>query len=231
MPDLHTDRHPESRLLDHPDWAYLLREFYELYRFLPSGGSAPIRSHQRAVREAVNRAARSNPPLRLSPPAAKPVTRHLRRALDQGREAGLSPIVRALDAVAADLRWEYGYDKVPRGMTQRYAYAEIAGPSGPVQMDEVILGLVLFAPGCTYPAHAHDGITESYVTLSGAVSENDHGVFGPGSLIFNPPGTMHRITVSDLEPSLLAYAWIGPPDRLAGQKMVFSRPRTAPERG
>ncbi|MEM6906492.1 MAG: dimethlysulfonioproprionate lyase DddL, partial [Pseudomonadota bacterium] len=43
------------------------------------------------------------------------------------------------------------------------------------------------------------------------------------SLIFNPPGRMHRITVSDREPALLAYAWHGPREKLAGQKMVFSK--------
>ena len=77
------------------------------------------------------------------------------------------------------------------------------------------------------PPHAHDGITESYICLSGAVSENHQGVYAPGSLIFNPPGAMHRITVSDREPSLLAYAWIGPEEKLANQKMVFSRARAA----
>ena len=94
---------------------------------------------------------------------------------------------------------------------------------GPVETREVILGLVLFAPGCTYPAHAHSGITESYVCLSGAVSENHQGVYAPGSMIFNPPEHLHRITVSDREPALLAYAWIGRPEDLAGQKMVFTR--------
>jgi dimethylpropiothetin dethiomethylase len=89
----------------------------------------------------------------------------------------------------------------------------------------VNLGMVLFAPKCTYPAHSHEGLTESYYTLSGSVSENDDGVYAPGSLIFNPPGRMHRITVSDSEPSLLSYAWHGPKEKLAGQKMVFRRPR------
>jgi dimethylpropiothetin dethiomethylase len=47
-------------------------------------------------------------------------------------------------------------------------------------------------------------------------------------LIFNPPGRMHRITVSDSEPSLLAYAWHGPPDKLAGRKLVFKRAARKP---
>ncbi|MGY6412252.1 MAG: dimethylsulfonioproprionate lyase family protein [Alkalilacustris sp.] len=214
----------QAHLKDHPDWHYLLREYYELYRFLSSGGSAPIRTHQRAVREEIGRLIRTNPPVALTAPSDKPVTAHLRRALDQGLNGPAAPLIRTLMALRGHLNWQYGYEKLPRGLERNYAFAEVAGTSGPVVSGSVILGLVLFAPGCTYPAHAHDGITESYVCLSGAVSENHQGVYAPGSLIFNPPGMVHRITASDREPSLLAYAWIGTPERLAGQKMVFSRP-------
>ncbi len=82
---------------------------------------------------------------------------------------------------------------------------------------------MLFAPGTTYPTHSHHGITESYVCLSGAISENHVGVYAPGSLILNPPEHPHRITTSDREPSLLAYAWVGSSDDLIYQKMSFSR--------
>ncbi len=73
------------RLTDHPDWNYLLREIYEAYRFLPSGGSDKIRSHQRAVREAISRVIKANSELMFNAPAQKPVTAHLKRALDEGR--------------------------------------------------------------------------------------------------------------------------------------------------
>lgn len=211
------------RLKDRPDWHYLLRDIYELYRFLPSGGSLPIRAHQRAVREEVSRLIKANAPLAFPEPAEKPVTAHLRRALDKGLSGPAAPLIRSVATIAPALSWQYGYERLPRGLERSYAFAEFAGTSGPVLADSVILGLVLFAPGCTYPAHAHDGITESYVCLSGAVSENNQGVYAPGSLIFNPPGMLHRITVSDREPSLLAYAWTGPPERLSGHRMVFSR--------
>jgi dimethylpropiothetin dethiomethylase len=125
--------------------------------------------------------------------------------------------------VRDQLAWQHGYERVPRGLERKYAYAELCGPTGPVVTDEVILGLVLFAPACTYPAHAHDGITESYICLSGAVSENHQGVYSPGSLIFNPPGQLHRITTADHNPALLCYAWVGPREKLANQKMVFTR--------
>jgi dimethylpropiothetin dethiomethylase len=97
------------------------------------------------------------------------------------------------------------------------------GPKGPIVSETLVLGLVLFAPGTIYPTHSHQEITESYFCLSGAISENDVGVYAPGSLILNPPEHPHRITTSDSEPSLLAYAWVGSPEKLACPKMVFSR--------
>ncbi|WP_422377549.1 dimethylsulfonioproprionate lyase family protein [Roseibium sp.] len=215
----------QKRLSDYPDWGYLLREIYEAYRFLSSGGSDKIRAHQRAVREAISRVSRSKAEIRFDAPAQKPVTAHLKRALDEGRLERTAPLIRAVESIQDHLIWQYGYEKVPRGLDKTYAYAEICGPNGPILTTEVILGLVLFAPGCTYPAHAHSGISESYLCLSGAVSENHQGVYAPGSMIFNPPEHTHRITVSKTEPALLAYAWIGPQDRLANQKMVFSRKR------
>jgi dimethylpropiothetin dethiomethylase len=208
------------RLSDWPDWAYLLSEYYEMYRFLSAGGSERIRSHQRRVREAISKLSGQNPPLCLPEPQRRlPVTAHWGRALDEGRQQALPQVIRALDRIGDALDWQYGYDRMPPGLTKRYGFAEIASPNGPVVSEEVTLGLVLFAPGCTYPAHAHKSITESYICLSGAVSENQYGVFAAGSLIFNPPGHMHRITVSSREPALLAYAWIGSREDLASTRM------------
>lgn len=211
------------RLLDCPAWGYLLQDCYELYRYLPAGGSDKIRSHQRQVRERISRVIKSNAHVRETDGIDKPVTAHLQRALDNGRIERHGAFIRGIESVRPHLVWQYGYEKVPRGLERKYAYAELVGPTGPVLTDEVILGLVLFAPRCTYPAHAHDGIWESYICLSGAVSENDQGVYAPGSLIFNPPGQVHRITVADNSPSLLLYAWVGDREKLANQKMVFTR--------
>ncbi|WP_439111459.1 dimethylsulfonioproprionate lyase family protein [Lentibacter sp.] len=216
------------RLTDNPDWAYLLRDSYDLYRRQSAGGSTKIRSHQRAVRESISRVIKSNPEMHFPEPATKPVVGHLARALNNGRLERHAPFIRSIEAIQDKLTWQYGYEKVPRGLEKKYSYAELVGPTGPVLTDQIILGLVLFAPSCTYPAHAHDGITESYVCLSGAVSENDQGVYAPGSLIFNPPEHLHRITVGDNNPALLFYAWQGSTEKLSHQKMVFTRkPREA----
>lgn len=223
--DLEATANAPQTLRSVPNWRYLLQEYEELYRYLPAGGSDRIASHQRKVRDVISKLLRQNAEVRVQPKAQKPVNAHLRRALDEGRQGTLAPVVRALDALSEHLSWQYGYEKVPKGLQNTFAYAELAGNNGPVIASDIILGVVLFAPNCTYPAHAHRGITESYVCLSGAVSENHQGVYVPGSMIFNPPEHLHRITVSAREPALLAYAWMGEREDLHNQKMVFSRPR------
>jgi len=227
QPSLTPDAEPGAlpQLHDRPNWRYLLQEFEEIYRYAPAGGSDRIASHQRKTRDAIARILRANVCVQPQPPAEKPVTAHLRRAFDEGRQTVMAPMIRALDAVASELSWQYGYEKVPKGLQNKYAYAEIAGLQGPILADEIILGVVLFAPNCTYPAHSHQGITESYLCLSGAVSENHQGVYVPGSMIFNPPDHLHRITVGKREPALLAYAWHGDKADLHNQRMVFSRSR------
>ena len=223
-----TDTPAPTRLEDLPDWQYLLQEFYYAYRYGSAGGSASIRSHQRQVRERLSRAVAANPRVDPGTPAAKPVTAHLGRALDNGLRDRSVSIVTAVTKVKDILHWQYGYDRMPRQLARKYAFAELLGPTGPVLCNDLILGLVLFAPRCTYPAHSHDGITESYLCLSGAISENDAGVYVPGSLILNQPGHEHQITTQDREPALLAYAWIGDPQRLASPGMELS---SSPRRG
>lgn len=212
-----------THLSDHIDWHYLLREIWTVYRFSSAGGSKPIRSHQREVRNLISSEMAKDPKVRFDPPETLPVCDWLGRAIDQGLLEKSAPVVRALRRVVNKLVWRYGYERVPPGLKRRYAYAELMGPRGPVASERLILGLVLFGPKCTYPVHSHDGITESYVCLSGVVSENDAGVYAPGSLLFTPPNKPHRITTGDFEPTLLAYAWTGPAEKLINQKMVFSR--------
>ncbi|MEO1470195.1 MAG: dimethylsulfonioproprionate lyase family protein [Pseudomonadota bacterium] len=211
-----------DRLWDVPDWGYLLREIYEVYRVMGAGGSELIRAHQRAVREATSRTLAANAPVLARVPESKPVCKHLARALDLGKQGVAGSLVSAIGNVRDRLSWQYGYERVPKGLIDTFGWCEFAGPVGPIETPEVIIGQVLFAPGVIYPAHAHD-IAESYVVLTGSISQNDDGVFMPGSMIFNPPGRRHRITVGKRAPALLLYAWHGPRERLAGQKLKFRR--------
>lgn len=213
---------PVRRLSDAPDWRYLLQEFDTFYSSCSAGGSKVIRSHQDRVREALAGVIAADAPMLAREPASKPVVAHLPRALDLGRCGAMAGMSRVLSRLEKQLSWEYGYKQVPLSLERNYAYCEILGPQGPIQSDGLILGFVLFAPGTTYPEHNHAGIEESYVSMAGAWSENDSAVYMPGSLIYNPPGYEHRITTGERDPCLLAYAWIGPAERLAQPMMVFS---------
>ncbi|MFD0981532.1 dimethylsulfonioproprionate lyase family protein [Tropicimonas aquimaris] len=222
-----TPAQPALTLTDCPSWLYLLREFDSLYRYGSDGGSRLIRSHRKRVRDALSSILGANPMVLPRPPAEKPVAAHLNRALDLGEKTVVQGMARALSRVAGQLTWEYGYEKVPKALERKYAYCEVLGPRGPVLAERLILGFVLFAPRTTYPQHSHQEIEESYVSVSGAWSENDVAVHAPGSLILNRPGDEHRITTADLEPCLLAYAWIGPETRLHTPGMKLSSNRKA----
>ncbi|CTQ50281.1 dimethylsulfonioproprionate lyase family protein [Jannaschia donghaensis] len=221
-------RGESTTLNDFPDWIYLLREFEALYRHGSAGGSAKIRTHRKAVRDALSKSIAGNPDIVDRPPETKPVIAHLSRALDLGERAAMQGMARALREVQGRLTWEYGYEKVPKSLINKFAYAEILGPRGPVPSDILTLGFVLFAPRTTYPQHSHAGIEESYISVAGAWSENNAAVYAPGSLILNGSGDEHRITTGDIDPCLLAYAWVGPKDALNAPEMKFTPKRKAP---
>jgi dimethylpropiothetin dethiomethylase len=213
----------ETRLNDVPDWKYVFQEIDQVYHLGSAGGSTIIRSHQRRVRETISKIVKSNPYYTPRQPENKPVSAHWGRALDLADSGPLANLSRVLYRVESQLTWEYGYQKVPRELAKRYVYCEMMGPQGPIQAEGLILGLVLFAPGTTYPQHRHDEIEESYISLAGAWSENDSAVYAPGSLILNRSAQHHRITVGNRDPCLLAYAWIGPPERLSTPDFRFSK--------
>lgn len=219
------DRPEPARRDADPDWGYLLREFDNLYRHGSAGGSVPIRSHMQKVRARI--AGLFKTPLVWQPrdPSTLPVTAHWARAIDNARDERTAPVARVLDRLYPAFSWEYGYSRVPTNLQKTFGFAELVGPRGPIVSSDLVLGLVLFAPRCTYPQHRHQRITESYVVISGALSENDVGVYAPSSMIYNAPGHSHRITTADRIPCLLGYAWIGDQAQLDAPQMAFNRPR------
>lgn len=212
-------------LMQCPNWVYLLREFDSLYRYGSAGGSPAIRSHRKRVRDRLSSVLTSNPEMVERTRETKPVVAHLARALDLGERGAMQGMARALREVKDELTWEYGYERLSKALSQKYAYCEVLGPQGPVQGTTLTLGFVLFAPSTTYPQHSHHEIEESYISVSGAWSENNAAVFAPGSLILNRSGDEHRITTGEREPCLLAYAWAGPAERLAEPGMKLTAPR------
>ena len=213
---------PGQKLRDMPDWLYLLREFDTLYRHGSAGGSVVIRGHRKRVRDRLSASMARNPEVLPRVAGLKPVCAHFSRALDLGERGAMQGMARALRELRGQLTWEYGYEKLPPALARKYAYCEVLGPNGPVQCADLILGFVLFAPNTTYPQHHHLDIEESYISVSGAWSENNSAVYAPGSLILNRSGDEHRITTGDRDPCLLAYAWVGPEERLQAPGMKLS---------
>lgn len=52
------------------------------------------------------------------------------------------------------------------------------------------VALVRWAPGCRFVAHGHPGGEEILVLLG--VFQDEHGTYGPGSWLRNPPGSPHQ---------------------------------------
>lgn len=210
-------------LKDHPYLTYYLQDILFWYRNGSAGGSKVINSHMKHVRVALKKALKDCPDVALPEAQSKPVCFHLDRAVDNGMHGPAAGPVRMFSRIAGCLSWGYGYERMPRKLSSKYAYSELMGPRGLVRFDRLILGVVLLAPDTVYPAHSHAGITESYLCLSGTLSQNDAGVYAPGSLIYNPPEHSHRITTGRTEPCLLSYAWAGSEEALANQNMTFRR--------
>ena len=225
-----TDWSTASLLSKRSDWRYVLREYYNIYRFGMAGGSKKIGGHMRTVQSRLSRVLNHDAEFRAPAPERKPVCDHLGRALDNGEQEKTQSFVRAIEKIAPELHWQYGYQDMPKSLEHKYAYSELLGPNGPIVCDNLILGLVLFAPNCVYPAHSHQEIVESYYCLSGFVSQNSTGVYPPGSILYNQSHYEHSITTALYEPVLLSYVWVGEPEVLESFDMSFS-PRKRRKRG
>ncbi len=117
------------------------------------------------------------------------------------------------------LYWQYGYKEVSEEMAEKYAYAELIGPDGPMISSKIIIGLVLLGPDFIYPEHSHNQIEESYIFLSGKTIYNNRIVFGEGSFVFNQTGQKHELKTTVESPSLILYAWTGKRKVLSNYKM------------
>ena len=213
---------PKKPQINCPLWRYVLQDYQALYRAGSAGGSAPILAHMADVAEALTKILAERPEPATTQEQFLPVAVHLQRALHGAEGFVTAHLARSISLVGEHLDWRYGYEEMPSDLQARFAFAEVVGPVGPIRHAGIKLGLVLFAPGTTYPTHSHAGITESYINISGYMSENDTGVYAPGSLIFNPPGHQHQITTAGEEPCLLAYAWTGEAAALEDHRAHFS---------
>ena len=140
-------------------------------------------------------------------PEKKPVLKYIEnQTADIGSPYG--ELRTLLKSLSPYLSWAYGYEAMPEALMEKYAYAEILSPQGPMMAEDLVLGAVMLGPECWYPEHYHVNIAESYVCLIGECWINQTPLI-PQQWYYVGPGVTHQIETSKDTPCLLAYAWVG----------------------
>ena len=202
-------------------WFSILAEYLSLYQSVFSTARSEMKKHKQAV---VHKIKEQQTNFELSfakKKKEKPVCDYLEQAIKTENNDETAILLNLIDQVRDSLTWEYGYNKLPEELQEKYAYSELLGPTGPILGQNLILGLVLLAPDCVYPEHSHDQIAESYLVLSGRVTLNDSQEFCAADSIYNLPGKKHKLVTTD-QPCLLAYAWSADKEILTNNAMEFA---------
>ncbi len=137
-----------------------------------------------------------------------------------GRAAILAPALAACtDAIGAalagapvGLAWHYHYTPRPNeaDLGERIAFAELIGPSGPLDAPDCRVGFTLMAPETLYPLHAHPAI-ELYLVLSGEAqwtTPTSDRIVPPGEFVLHRSNEPHAMRTFGA-PLLALYAWRG----------------------
>lgn len=150
------------------------------------------------------------PDRRAAPAADLPVTACLPGMAAPPETAA---VLAALQAAAPDLSWRQTYALADFGadFLRGYGWSEFIGLRGPVPSTRLACGVLLLAPGITYPAHRHQA-EELYLPISGtALWSRDLGPLAPvppGRAIHHPSWMPHA-TTTQAEPLAALYLWRG----------------------
>ncbi len=160
--------------------------------------------------------ARGNPTRRTLPAMAL-----LAEALREAKAGPLPALASAFATLEPELAWarnsNYADETFAPGLMASYAYCIIAGPTGLLQVDDILVSAIVIGPECLYPAHAHEA-EECYHLLAGPSywwREGEDWVWRkPGDYLhhrsWQPHATLTRST------ALLALAsWHGDPKKLS----------------
>lgn len=134
-------------------------------------------------------------PSEADPP---PACRYLKAALDRAREV---PPIASLAAAFSDLVPELTWRRRPGAevhgerFRDGHANAEIVGPGGLEQREDVLVGVSLVAPGVRYVDHQHPP-EEIYIVMSeGEWYREGKGWYVPGAggTVYHPPNVVHAM--------------------------------------
>ncbi len=80
-------------------------------------------------------------------------------------------------------RWrDLAFEPFRNGVSVYYLWRQTEGP---------VWAFLHYAPGARVPRHLHTGL-ETIIVLDG-IQSDERGDYGPGSVVVNPPGTVHSV--------------------------------------
>lgn len=74
------------------------------------------------------------------------------------------------------------FEPFREGVEVHYLWRDGEGP---------VWAFLRYQPGASVPRHLHTGL-ETILVLEGSQSD-EHGTYGPGAVVLNPPGTIHSV--------------------------------------
>lgn len=164
-------------------------------------------------------------PRRDCVPARLPVCRWLEDMTGEGAGAAVASALAAIRAEAPRLRWQQTYGAADFGadFLDGYGWSEFIGLRGPLASERIACGVLLLAPGVTYPAHAH-AAEEVYLPIHGVAEwQQGDGDFTPvpvGQAIHHAPWVPHAMRVG-AEPLAALYLWRG--GDLAAKSVILGK--------
>ena len=105
-------------------------------------------------------------------------------------------------------------EQYPEALRRVYRYKAMIGGTraGVIPQPDVLFGMLELAPRATYPAHKHPA-PEIYYVMSGTAKwtvGDETFTAGPGTAIYHPPNTLHRMVNASDEVLRTVYLWVAP---------------------
>lgn len=127
--------------------------------------------------------------------------------------AGVGAVVAEVQRLAPALSWRqtYGAGDFGAAFLRGYGWSEFIGLRGPVPSTRIACGVLLLAPGVSYPSHAH-AAEEVYLPISGMAEwqkgAGEYALVSVGQAIHHPSWTPHAMRTAD-QPLAALYLWRG----------------------
>mgnify|MGYP006299120221 CR=1 FL=1 len=203
--------------LDTINWHELLREIETIFLAVDNG-DPPSQKHLRQVLKNLEYL-RDNFEIQAKEPQHHEVNHHYPLSYFLDKTVDYVPLINVLNQVSELLRWEQGYNSLPEGMKDKFAFCNLMGYHGHLYEDKMVIGVMLLGADCYYPAHVHDDVQELYVCIGGNPQINGTKV-NQGQTSFIPDSEPHTLKTGD-KPALLLYSWLGNKKILSQNRMRF----------